>query len=1210
MTSLEQYLSVRGRFARSVRLDRDAGRAAQLDGYVPTGRSLEVIRRLVHAMQQPDGTRAFSITGPYGSGKSSLALFIDALLGPVDEDSHRAALTLLDEYDPGTAKQLTDARRGLNAGSSGFIPAVITAPQREPITATVLRALHTGAARAGVAKSLRDRIGRALERTESARYAAPSYQEIRELLEELSERRPVLLVLDEFGKNLESYAESGREGDLYLLQELAEWSSGADSLPLVLVTIQHLAFEAYASDASTAQRREWAKVQGRFEDVPFVDSAAATRSLIATALVHADDPEYTKLREQSGRAAADAAEHHGLATVAEPDLLAACFPLHPSTLLVLPELCARFGQNERSLFSFLASQEPYSLLSFARDVDIADGPSWVRLDQVYDYFVQSASAFVGASPDASRWIEVDSIIRDAHGLTDGQLRVLKTVGVLNLVAAGGSLRASHELLAFAAADGQPGTRTEDEVAARLRELAQAGFIVYRDFASEYRVWRGSDFDIAAALTSARHQVRQRSLAGLLDEIQPMRPFVAARHTIETGTTRAFARTYLDRNSRLPDLDRRGDKAAGPETERLHGCDGLLAYVVGTADDVPSLELPDNGLPVVTVTPADPQPLTEAAVEVGALLEVAKDPTLPAEDRVAHRELVERTAHARQVLDRAIAETFADEAIWTWHNPRNKDGRPPKQPRPQPFTAGRGSHDLSDVFDRVFANSPPVFYEAINRTALTSQGAKARRELLGAILTPTRQRQEQLGLTGEGADVAMYRALLQDSGIHDPDEGLGPPTDTRWKPVWQALTSALTAANDAPISVEHLLACLSDPPYGLKNGTATVLLVVGLVEHASEIAVYEHGTFRPRLDAPLAERLVRNPGNFAVKHLAASRGSKRQQTVHALASRLSERLPDHASAQAATARPTVLTVTFALVDLIQRRADEFTRKTRRFQLLWDPSMSTESVERARGIRDALLQAHEPDALLFQELPQAVGYPSLPASGKGNDALTKTAIDHFATEVADAVAIVASAHDHLADHITHTICAAANRKTLEEVVSLAPDVGQSEVLTPQVQRFTQLARMFEAYTDLSAWLGAVTEAVCGRSLRYWSDPNLQGYLHHLRHTVADYARVADLARFINAGTTETFQAYKLSVTRQDGAGNREGDVVTVPSDKLHPVRETLEAVSASLAELFDGNQQAARRAMLGVLVDDLTVDDNPAETRDSSQFPREEDHLANE
>ena len=51
-----------------------------------------------------------------------------------------------------------------------------------------------------------------------------------------------------------------------------------------------MAFGDYAEGASGVQRREWVKIQGRFEDIPFVDTPAQTRSLIAAAFEPADPP--------------------------------------------------------------------------------------------------------------------------------------------------------------------------------------------------------------------------------------------------------------------------------------------------------------------------------------------------------------------------------------------------------------------------------------------------------------------------------------------------------------------------------------------------------------------------------------------------------------------------------------------------------------------------------------------------------------------------------------------------------------------------------------------------------------------------------------------------------------------------------------------------------------------------------------------------------
>lgn len=730
-TALDTLTSVKGRFARSVRLDND-DREAQLDGYLPTARSLEVVRRVVRGMADPGaGSRAFSITGPYGSGKSSLAVFLDALTRDTRSNAHKAARRLLEEHDPHTAALLDEARTSMGATATGFARGVITAPQREPITATVLRALQRATESMQSTKALRSEVAKALRRAERPKLGSPSYGEVHDLMAQVTAKRPLLLVIDEFGKNLEAFADSGADGDMYLLQELAEWAANGD-LPLVVVTIQHLAFDAYAADASVAKRREWAKVQGRFEDIPFVDSAAATRTLISVALDHADDRAYTALRYEAAEQMRDLAEMRNLAEVTDVDLIAACYPLHPSTLLVLPELCSRYGQNERTLFSFLASPEPLSVATFLADSDYPPLP-WVRLDRVYDYFVESASTFVGVSRDASRWIEIETTIRDAHGLTDAQQRVLKTIGVLNLVASSGTLRASRDLIEFACVDDRDGTSSPAEVQDRLEELEHTGLITYRDFAAEYRIWRGSDFDLNAALTIARRQVREQSLARILTDVLPLPPVVAARHTTDRATVRAFKRVYADTAT---------TELADQLPEHGSVNDGLLVYALEPL----RLTQPDGNIPLVVVEPADHHPVISAAVEVAALRQVAEDPAVASDDRAVQREIAERAAYAQQTLDQTVAAAYNHTAAWTWLNP--PDGKP------RALSGGFGSKPLSDVLDEVFPaeTSPAVPYEVINRSELTSAGARARRNLLEALVTPSRRKQRVLGFEGEIARV--------------------------------------------------------------------------------------------------------------------------------------------------------------------------------------------------------------------------------------------------------------------------------------------------------------------------------------------------------------------------------------------------------------------------------------------------------------------------
>src|SRR3712207_105074 len=105
MTKLAAIKTPKERFARSINLERDGGSDA-LAGYLPVGRALESVDRLASALASPRSEAALSITGPYGSGKSSLALLLDALFANRESQEHRTARSLLAASAPALVEKV------------------------------------------------------------------------------------------------------------------------------------------------------------------------------------------------------------------------------------------------------------------------------------------------------------------------------------------------------------------------------------------------------------------------------------------------------------------------------------------------------------------------------------------------------------------------------------------------------------------------------------------------------------------------------------------------------------------------------------------------------------------------------------------------------------------------------------------------------------------------------------------------------------------------------------------------------------------------------------------------------------------------------------------------------------------------------------------------------------------------------------------------
>ena len=122
-------------------------------------------------------------------------------------------------------------------------------------------------------------------------------------------------------------------------------------------------------------KNDWAKVQGRFESLSFVEAPEQTLRIVAAAFSNAlTESQRESVRKRATRIAnalsRAKALPSGLKVDAAANIFASCYPIHPVTLLALPQLCQRFAQNERTLFSYLGSREPHgfqdSLASLAK----------------------------------------------------------------------------------------------------------------------------------------------------------------------------------------------------------------------------------------------------------------------------------------------------------------------------------------------------------------------------------------------------------------------------------------------------------------------------------------------------------------------------------------------------------------------------------------------------------------------------------------------------------------------------------------------------------------------------------------------------------------------------------------------------------------------------------------------------------------------------
>ncbi len=1129
MAVLSESISVARRFARSANLERDAERSEPLEGYVVTARALDVVERIARTAASGTAGGAWSLTGPYGSGKSSLALLIDGTFGNALNTRHMS-LGLIERTSPTVAGMVRNAHRHHGTGESGFHSALVTADS-EPLSRTILRALHTAVVRrygcippteifAGAA-ALRGALDDAS--TTDPRRSGPSTGTLVKIARCLAQTSPLLLIIDEFGKNLEAFRDDPGS-DPYLLQQLAEAGQSSAGLPIFILTLQHLSFEDYLGGADHRQRREWAKVQGRFEDIAYVESPAQTRALIWT-VFKVEDRLLKKRVERWAERFVPIMRSLGIADLANSRSIASCYPLHPLAAVVLPELCSRYGQHERTLFSFLAGPHPASAASFldSQEVNPNEALPSVDLAAVYDYFVSNGTG----ARQSSRWTEVAIRIRDSHGLPDQQEHLAKTIALLNLVSTSGTIRASRQVLQLA----------DDNLDENLSGLQVGGIVTYRDFADEFRIWQGTDVDIRRLLNSARQQVARPPLVEILSSIDDPAPMVAARHSAENQVLRIFKRRYASGTEHVEPLD------------AFSSYDGELLLVVDTPSQIPTVTPPRAHLakPVVAAIPNDLTGLDEAAREVAAVNLALRNPDIT-DDWVARREMGERLAQAKTVLDTAHAHTFrADSCRWLLLRDNSNT---------EPLPISRGSGPLSSAAEIAYGKTPIVRNEMLNRTSLTSQGSKARRILLEAMINNGGE--PDLGMAGYGPEVAMYRSLLEHTGLHGTDDRnqtmtFRSPTNTSTiRPAWDSLAAEFQRSKARRVNLRDVYSVLLSPPIGMKKEVLPVFVTAALLAHSDEIAIYEHGTFKPQITPELSQRMVRNPIHFEIKHFANTTGARR----HVI-----KRLARHLHVRPKFRKHRVANVLAIVGHLVTRinSLDNYTRRTR-------------SLEQATlATRDVLLTAVEPDDLLFSALPKALGFPSVPA-----DVDDYPEADEYSKAVNSAMSELVGSYDQLLDNLLRLLLAETAETSRLAITGQAAALT-NEVLDPKVRAFVLTLANEHLESDRD-WIKAIATVVSQKAPAEWRDDDLKRFQLELPRQVNAFRRLVALHSAHRADGGGPFEAFRVTFTRPDG---RE-DVRLVSVD--HTDRDKLnEALQKTIDELtkFTGSPQRAQQALLALL-----------------------------
>jgi len=851
--------------------------------YLVTPNAQNAIHNIVNDFRS--GIHSFTIIGSYGTGKSSFLLALES-----------------DLKKTGKQKYLFDAKNLSDAKSFEILNIV---GDYVEMSSLLSKALNVEGNSTSILDSLKDYYTQCQKKGKF-----------------------LLIVVDEFGKVLEHAAKNNPEKELYFLQKLSEFVN-LPSRQMMLLTTLHQNFGAYAKGLTEEQANEWTKVKGRFKEITFVEPVEQLLYLASAQLQ----------KDGASNASENVASLFNLAK--DTRYVAKDFPLETAQKLYPLDLFSaytittaiqRYGQNERSLFTFLAAKGTNSISEFKPDKHLT-----YNLQKVYDYVLYNFYSYLkDANADSMSWSTIQLSIERVEGQDwkDEEemyqaVKLVKAIGLLNLFGTAGFKLTEQNLADYACQ-----AMSIDNAEEIIQKLSAKKIIRYAAYKERLMLFEGTDVDLEAEIREAGLMV-SRPVA-FVDELNIFfnrRISPVKAHFYQKGTPRFFDYMICEEPMDVvPTGDTDGyielvfstQKKALSEIKKFsfetdHAL--IFAYFTNTEDIIDHLHNIKKYM---------------------YLLERVIDKN----DRVAVTEIQKLKEYEETLLNKAVSDNlfaYKNRVIWVF------GGKEQKVESHRDF-----NQLLSRVCDTVYCKTPVMNNELFNKHKLSGTITAARKSYL-TYLT------EHYTENGMGypedkfpPEKAIYCSLLLNTGLHQNGDFADAPSNKGFMPLWEACEEFLKSSENKARKISDLIKLLSAQPYKLKQGFLDFWIPTYLFIKRQDFALYDasKGAFMPNVNMEFFDLLQKHPGDYEIKKFAVDGVKLGFFNQY----RRFINLGDEFSITNASFIETIKPFLSFYV-----RLDEYTKHTRKFDH-----------ESTMRFRDVLAKAKDPEKAFFEDLPEALGF----------------------------------------------------------------------------------------------------------------------------------------------------------------------------------------------------------------------------------------------
>lgn len=886
----------------------------------------------------------------------------------------------------------------------------------------------------------------------------------------------LFIVIDEFGKQLEYAAKNNPEKELYILQKLAEFINDKKK-NIILLTTLHQNFNSYSKLLSESQRNEWMKVKGRFCEIVFNEPVEQLLYLAASRL----EKRKTRLLNTRFKSLFEIAkESNFISPTLEYELAEKLYPMDMFSAQALSLAIQRYGQNERTLFSFLESRGTESLAEFEEHPR-----KTYSLANVYDYITYTFHSFLSeVNSDSPNWRAMRVAIERAEGVIDVEnipaaVKIIKSIGLLNLFSSA-NVRLSKENFERYATFSL-GVKEAKEI---IRQLEQHKIIRFAIYKSQYIITEGTDLNIEhALLEAAGHVPRSRDIVTKLNTHFDLPVEFANATYYRKGTPRPFRYIIAEKAEVIV-----------PTNE----VDGYINLVFNSTD---------SGLEEIKRCSSECKEVNlfvyfrNTDIIIDHLWEIDKleylENQIDSKDLVAQKELRSLLFYEKKQLNEAVLAslfTYSDTIAWIY-----------KGIELEVKDKTDFNKLLSAICEEIYHKTPTFINELVNKHKVSSTISSARTKYLERLLANPDF--ENLGFEKEKfpPEKTIYKTLLQTTGIHKKQFGvydLHAPSEESFQGLWEACENFMVSSSDKPKKVSELIEILKAKPFKLKQGFLEFWIPTYLIIKKNDYSFFSpKKVYIPTINRDVLEIFQRNPNDFSVKAFNVD-GVKLD-------------LFNQYRKIVGAAGDADFT-TDSLIETIKpfigfyNTLNKYTKHTKKL------GKST-SVK----FRDALAKATDPEKTFFEDLPKALGFK------KSNLVDDEEVLKRYVELIQGAIRDLRSCYNDLIDRIEEAIVDTLNLNSKEfneyqkELTEQYSSI-KSHLLTSKQKTF--LNRIISKTNDRKAWFESICYVVLDKKLDEMYDDEEEYLIDNLLFLFKDLLKYVDVSK-LELSNEDHFYRFEL-------------------------------------------------------------------------------------